>query len=174
MVSNATLMLCFSRWPRLPGQAQAGLEYRPHFVMENQLGAEPMECSLGEGPFLNLDAQGHSPANIEVGPGLGLGVSHFVVSLQEQRSGQQAARHTVPSVVGAVEPGEIGVAEQLVPQGGHQTLESALAHMVQVQPVCFPQAPLIRTLSQHSPSSLSLMPPSIAAHPAWDTLRPEF
>ena len=35
--------------------------------------------------------------------------------------------------------------------------------MVQVQPVRFPETPLVRTLSQHSQPSLCLLTPSIAA-----------
>ena len=81
--------------PRLPGEAQAGLEYLPHLVVQDQLGAKHLECALGEGPVLHLNPQGHLPADVEVGPGLGLGVADLVVRLEQEGSGQQAGRHAV-------------------------------------------------------------------------------
>ena len=128
-----------------------------------QLGPNHLERALGEGPVLNLDSQGHFPADVEVGPGFGLGVAHLVVGLQQQRRGQQAGRHTVPAVVGSVEFGEITVPEQLAPQRCQQAVKGVSSHVVQVQSVCFPEAPLIRSLSQHCYASLCLMSPSMAA-----------
>ena len=84
--------------------------------MQYQLGAEHLQRALGEGPILHLNPQRHLPADVEVGPGLGLGVADLVMGLQQQGSGQQAGRHAVPAVVQAVELGEIGVPEQPAPQ----------------------------------------------------------
>ena len=39
------------------------------------------------------------PTDVEVSPRPGLGVAHLVVGLQQQRRGQQAGRHAVPSIV---------------------------------------------------------------------------
>ena len=39
------------------------------------------------------------PPDVEVSPRPGLGVAHLVVGLQQQRHGQQAGRHAVPSIV---------------------------------------------------------------------------
>ena len=84
---------------RLPGQPQAGLEHLPHFVVQDQLGAEHLQCALGKGPVLHLNPQGHFPAEVKVSSGLGLGVAHLVVGLEQQRRRQQAGRHAVPAVV---------------------------------------------------------------------------
>ena len=78
-----------SQVARLPSQAQAGLEHRPHLVVENQLGPKHLECALGEGTVLNLDTQGPFPADVEVGPGLGLSIAHLVVGLEQQRRGSR-------------------------------------------------------------------------------------
>ena len=118
---------------------------------------------LAKGPVLHLNPQGHLPTEVEVGPGLGLGVADLVVGLQQQRGRQQAGWHTVPPVVGAVEHGEVGVPEQLAPQRSQQTVEGLPPHMVKIQPVRFPETPRIRTLSQHSQPSLPLVTPSINA-----------
>ena len=149
---------------RLPGKAQAGLEYLPHLVVQYQLGAKHLQCALGKGPILHLNPQRHLPADVEVRSGLGLDVADLVVGLEQQGSGQQAGRHAVPAIVGAVELGEVGVPEQPAPPRGQQTVEGVLADMVQIQPICFPETPLVRTLSQHSQPSLrllSLLTPSI-------------
>ena len=114
---------------------------------------------LAKGPVLHLNPQGHLPTEVEVGPGLGLGVADLVVGLQQQRRGQQAGRHTVPAVVGTIELGKICVPEQPAPQRGQQTVEGLPPHMVKVQPVRFPQTPLIRSLSQHAQPSLPLLTP---------------
>ena len=87
---------------------------------------------------------------------------HLVAGMEQQRRGQQAGRHAIPAIVGAVELGEVGVPKQAATQRGQQTVEGVLAHVVQVQPVRFPQTPLVRSLSQHSQPSLCLLTPSIA------------
>ena len=87
---------------------------------------------------------------------------------------RQAGRHAVPAVVRAVELSEIGVPEQPAPQRCQEAVEAFLPHVVQVQPVLFPKSPLVRSLSQHSQPSLSLLTPSIAADPAAATFRPDF
>ena len=102
------------------------------------------------------------------------GVAHLVVGLEQERRGQQAGRHAIPAIVGAVELGEVGVPKQPATQRGQQTVEGVLAHVVQIQPVRFPEAPLIGSLSQHCHSSLFLDGSSIAVHPADSTFRPDF
>ena len=87
--------------PRLPGQTQAGLEYLPHLVVQDQLGAKHLQRALGEGPVFRLNSQGYFPpgyfpAEVKAGPGLGLGVAHPVVGLEQQGHSQQAGRHAVP------------------------------------------------------------------------------
>ena len=54
---------------------------------------------LAKGSILNLNPQRHLPPDVEVSPCPGLGVAHLVVGLQQQRRGQQAGRHAVPSIV---------------------------------------------------------------------------
>ena len=84
--------------------------------MQYQLGPEQLQRTLGKGSILNLNPQRHLPTDVEVSPRLGLGVAHLVVGLQQQRRGQQAGRHAVPSIVRTVDLGEIVIAEQLAPQ----------------------------------------------------------
>ena len=148
---------------RLPGQSQTGLEYLPHLVVQDQLGAKYLQRTLGEGPVFRLNPQRHFPPEVKVSPGLRLGVADLVVGLEQQRCRQEARRHAVPAVVRAVEPGEIGVPEQPAPHRGQQAVGRAFPpHVVQVQPVRFPKSPLVRS----SPSRLHLLTPSIAAYPA--------
>ena len=135
---------------RLPGQPQTGLEHLPNLVVQDQLGAEHLQRALGEGPILYLNPQRHLPADVEIGPGLGLGVADLVVGLEQQRRGQQAGRHAFPAVVRAIELSEVGVPEQPAPQRGQETVEGVHPHVVQVQPVRLPEPSLVRTLSQHS------------------------
>ena len=84
--------------------------------MQYQLRPEHLQRTLGKGSVLNLNPQGDFPPDVEVGPRLGLGVADLVVGLQQQRRGQQAGRHAVPSIVRTVDLGEIVIAEQLTPQ----------------------------------------------------------
>ena len=142
--------------------------------MQDQLGAKHLQRALGEGPVFRLNSQGYFPAEVKAGPGLGLGVAHPVVGLEQQGHSQQAGRHAVPAVVRAVELGEIRVPEQPAPQRRQETVEAFPPHVVQVQPVRFPKPPLVRSLSQHSQPSLSWLTPSIAAGPAAATFRPDF
>ena len=60
------------------------------------------------------------------------------------------------------------------PQRGQHAVEGVPPHVVQVQPVRFPKAPLVRSLSQHPQPSLHLLIPSIAAGTASATFRPGF
>ena len=94
--------------PRLPGQSQTGLEHLPHLVVQDQLGAKYLQRALGEGTLFHLNSQGRFPPEVKVGPGLGLGVAHLVLGLEQQGRRQQAGRHAVPAVVRAVELG-VGV-----------------------------------------------------------------
>ena len=142
--------------------------------MQDQLGAEYPQRALGEGPVLHLNPQGYFPAEVKVGPSLGLGVADLVVGLEQKGRRQQAGRHAVPAVVGAVEFGELGVPEQPAPQRREETIEAFPPHVIQIQPVRFPKSPLVRTLSQHPQPSLHLLTPSIAAYPATATFRPDF
>ena len=76
---------------RLPGQAQAGLEHRPHLVVENQLGTK--HCSV-------LLAKGRSSISIPSSGcqvGAGLSASLTLSWVQQQRGGQQAGRNAVLS-----------------------------------------------------------------------------
>ena len=139
-----------------------------------RLAAEYPQRALGEGPVLHLNPQGYFPAEVKVGPSLGLGIADLVVGLEQKGRRQQAGRHAVPAVVGAVEFGELGVPEQPAPQRREETIEAFPPHVVQVQPVRFPKSPLVRSPSQHSPPPLHLLTPSIAAYPATDTFRPDF
>ena len=65
-----------------------------------------------------------------------------------------------------VELGEVGVPKQPATQRGQQTIEGVPAHVIQIQPVRSPEAPLIGSLSQHPQPSLFLDASSIADHPA--------
>ena len=115
VVSSATFMPRFCRYPA-PGPAAEGPRIPPAPCRAGLLGAKHLQPTLGKGPVFHLNPQGYFPPEVKVGPGLGLGVAHLVVGLEQQRRRQQAGRHTVPAVVGTVELGEIRVSEQPAPR----------------------------------------------------------
>ena len=51
--------------------------------------------------------------------------------------------HAVAAIVGAVEFAEVGIPEQLPPERDPQAVQGVLTQVVQVQPIRFPEAPLI-------------------------------
>ena len=48
------------------------------------MGPEHLQCALGKGHILCLNPQSHLPADVDVSPGLGLGVADLVVGLQQE------------------------------------------------------------------------------------------
>ena len=73
------------------------------------------------------------------------------VGLEQERRGQQAGRHAIPAVVGAVEPGEVGVPKQAATQRVQQTMEGVPAHLIRIQPA-----------TQRGPSDRIALPASSA------------
>jgi len=118
---------------RPAGEGQAPLEDGPHLVVQDQLGAEQLQGALGEGALLQADAERHRPAQVEVGPRLGLLVGDAVVGLQQQRRRQQARRDARPPVGQAIEAGEVLIPEQVVALTGEHTVERVPTDMIQIR-----------------------------------------
>ena len=66
----------------LPGVLQAAPKDRLRLLMDHQLRPETLQGALGEGSAVNLDAQSHFPAQVEVRPRLGFLIRDPVVGLQ--------------------------------------------------------------------------------------------
>ena len=116
-MSSATRIPTLFQVARLPSQAQAALEHLPHLVVQYQSAPGTSAACSWQRVYPQSQSPGrHFPPDVEVSPRLGLGVAHLVVGLQQQRRGQQAGRHAVPSIVRTVDLGEIVIAEQLAPQ----------------------------------------------------------
>ena len=134
----------------LAGEAQALLEDGLQSLVQDELGAEDLQGALGEGTFVEPNAECHLPAQVEVGPLLGLLVGGTVVGLQEQSGGQEARGHAGAAVVQDVECGELLVTEELAALAGQETVEGVPADEVQVEVIGLEQAALVGPFTQHT------------------------
>ncbi len=122
------------------GVLQGAAKYPPRPAVNDQLRAKQLQCGLGERAFFQLGPQRHLPAQVVVGPLLGLVVRDLIVGLQQENGGQQRGRHAGAAVVGAVEIGEIFVFEQLSPHARQAAVEGIASYVVKVQAVGLEEA----------------------------------
>ena len=167
VVSNATLM----PGSQTPGPASGWTRIPPAPCRAGSTGrGTPAACSWRRaGPPPQFPPTLSSECRSRHAPWPRL--PHLVVGLRRR---QQAGRHAVPTTVGTVELDKILVSKQLPPRRGQQAVESVPPHVVQIQSVRFPKAPLIRIALPASPTLAMLVDPSIVASPAAATFRPDF
>ena len=96
VVSSATLMpRAFSGSPICRAQAQLDLEHRPHRSWRINWARNTWSVLLAKGRSSISMPRATFPADVEVGPGLGLGVAHLVVGLQQQGCSASRLGHAV-------------------------------------------------------------------------------
>src|SRR5207302_7403943 len=130
---------------------QTLLEDGTRLFVQDQLRSKLLQRTFGKRSHIQLDSQCYLPLQVEGGPTRGFVIQNPVIRLQHQRGGQQARRHTRPSVVATVERGEVFVTEQLIPLRGEESVEVPPTNEVPVQRVRLKHAPLRRPLTEHSP-----------------------
>jgi hypothetical protein len=100
--------------------------------MQDQARPKELQRTLGEGTLLQTYAQRHLPAQLELGPRLGLLVGYSLMGLQEQRRRQQARGDARTPVVRAIEIGEVLLAQEFSAVGGEESVEGVSPHVIQV------------------------------------------